>query len=375
MPVFNVRSPDGQLFRVTAPEGATQDEIIQYAQSQMGQAAPSSSNLSQMSTAQLEAAPSAPTSISDLARSFGIGVVGGVKSLADVFGAGSDTSEYLGEAVSGLQKGLTPARQLEIARRQELERRAAESGDTGKEIKTFLGGVAEAPIQSLLQGVGSSAPTILASLAAIPAGAPATLALGVGVISKAALGAAQNVGELKGSILDAVEAEYVKAGYTEAQAKELAIKAQEYSKDKAVEIGGAALLGALDAFTGIESGVSKAARAAAAKKMAGETVGKTIEGLPQKELTRPSIVGSAVRSALGETPLEGAQGGYGEYATNLALIKEGFLDPEQAMKGVFGAAAREAAVGALTGTAFTPVEQANRMREFNLDQALRQEQD
>lgn len=37
MPVFNVRSPEGQLFRVTAPEGATQEEIIQYAQSQMGQ--------------------------------------------------------------------------------------------------------------------------------------------------------------------------------------------------------------------------------------------------------------------------------------------------------------------------------------------------
>jgi len=36
MPVFNVRSPDGQLFRVTAPEGATQEEIIEYAQSQMG---------------------------------------------------------------------------------------------------------------------------------------------------------------------------------------------------------------------------------------------------------------------------------------------------------------------------------------------------
>ena len=37
MPVFNVRSPEGQLFRVTAPEGATQEEIIQYAQSQMGE--------------------------------------------------------------------------------------------------------------------------------------------------------------------------------------------------------------------------------------------------------------------------------------------------------------------------------------------------
>lgn len=37
MPVYNVRSPDGQLYRVTAPEGATEDQIIAFAQSQMGQ--------------------------------------------------------------------------------------------------------------------------------------------------------------------------------------------------------------------------------------------------------------------------------------------------------------------------------------------------
>lgn len=375
MPIYDVQAPDGKIYSVEAPEGTPQEQIFGFVTSQMGRQGTSGPDFSRLSTAELEAMPSAPTSISDIARSLGIGVVGGAKAVTDVFGAGSSASEYLGETVSGLQKGLTPARQAEIAKRQEMEKRAAESGDTLKEISTFLGGVAEAPLQSLVQGVGSSAPTLLASLAAIPAGAPAGLALGVGVISRYALGAAQGVGELKGSILDAVEQEYKNAGYSPEKAKELAIKAQEYSADKAFELGGAALLGALDAFTGIESGVSKAAKAAAAKRLAGETLGRTVEGLPEKALARPGVLGSAVRSAIGEAPVEGAQGGFGEYATNLALIKEGLLDPELAMQGVFGAAARDAAVGALTGTAFTPIEQANRMREYKLDQALRQQQD
>ena len=44
-----------------------------------------------------EAAPSAPMSISDIFRTFGAGAVGGAKSLADVFGAGTDVSQYLGD--------------------------------------------------------------------------------------------------------------------------------------------------------------------------------------------------------------------------------------------------------------------------------------
>ena len=372
MPSYDVNIPGQGKYRVNSPTDLTNEQVWVALQGQLG-SLNQTPDVASMSTEELEKAPSAPTSISDIARSFGIGAVGGVKSLADVFGAGSDTSEYLGEKLKSLQSGITPARQAEIARRQELEKRAAESGDTFKEFKTFLGGVAEAPIQSAFQGVGSSVPTAALALAAIPAGAPATLALGVGIISKYAIGAAQGVGELKGSIFDEVQQAYVKAGYSKDEATELALKAQEYSADKAMELGGAALLGALDAGTGIESGITKAARAAAAKKIAGESTKSVVENISGAALTRPGVIGSAIRSAAGEAPLEGAQGGFGEYAKNLALIKEGLLDPELAMQGVYGAAARDAAVGALTGGAFTPVVQANRMREYQADQFLRQE--
>ena len=275
MPQYIVEVPGSGKYQIDSPQDLSDDQVWAALQGQLSQ--PAQQNVASMSTQELEKAPTAPTSLSDIGRSLGIGVVGGVKAITDVFGADSSASKYLGETVKDIQKGITPARQAEIARRQELEKRAAESGDTFKEIRTFLGGVAEAPIQSMVQGVGSSAPTILASLAAIPAGAPAGIALGVGVISKYALGAAQGVGEYKGNVYDAVKQAYIDKGYSPEEADTLAVKAQEYSADKALEIGGSALLGALDAFTGIESGVSKAAKLAAAKKAAGEISKEALE--------------------------------------------------------------------------------------------------
>src|SRR5262249_37575430 len=40
MPDFEVTSPDGKKYRVTAPEGATQEQALQYAQSQFSQKEP-----------------------------------------------------------------------------------------------------------------------------------------------------------------------------------------------------------------------------------------------------------------------------------------------------------------------------------------------
>jgi len=377
MPVFEVTAPDGRIYEVNGPEGSTAEQAIEYAQKYLAQKTsafkPSTPNFSRMTTAELEAMPSAPSSLSDIAKSMGIGVVGAGKALTDVFGAGSDLSQYLGETAESLQKGLSPARQAEIAKRQEMVKRAEASGNVFKEIGTQLGGVFEAPLQSASQAVGSSVPSIAAAVATIPLGAPAALATGVGVISRAALGAAQGVGEYKGSVFDAVKQAYKDKGYNDKQAEELAIRAQEYSQNKALELGGSALLGALDSLTGMESGVKKALKKAGKDKITKEAMDEAIGALPEKAIAKPGLLKSAAISAAGEAPVEGAQGGFGQYAENLALIREGLMDPEQAMKGVYGAAARDAAVGALAGTAFTPFTQSARRSDYLLDQAVRQE--
>ena len=328
-------------------------------------------DVSQMSTEELENAPSAPTTLGDIGRTLGAGVVGGAKTVADVFGAGNDVSNYLGKKAQEIQANITPERKAEMARRQELEKRASESGDLWQEAKAYLGGIAEAPIQSVAQAVGTSAPTLVAGLASVFAAPESALGIGVARMGQIALGAAQGVGEYKGDVHDSVKQAYMDEGYDASEAEKLAVRAQQYSMDKAMEIGGAGLLGALDAFTGVESSVRKAVEKAGKGKLTKEAIEAGIKELPEEAVTAPSLGMAALKSAAGEAPLEGLQGGFGQYAQNLALQREGLQEGDET-QGVLGAALRDAAVGALTGGAFTPVKLSEMRSDYNLDQTLRQ---
>ena len=361
MAAYDITAPDGKTYRLEGPAGASKIDLINALAVKYPMAV--------QTTEELEAAPRASGSAGNILRGLGSSVLGATKSLIDVTGAGTGISKSLGELSQELESGITPERQEEMQRRQELIDRANRSGSFLKEAKAYLGGVAEAPIESAVRGVGSSVPAVLAGFAALPFEAPAALALGVSTISRIAVGAAQGVGEYKGSVFDAVKNKYMEAGKSEAEAEQLAVKAQEYSANKALEIGGSALLGALDAYTGAE-----AAATGAFKKVAKPN---TQEGLAQayknlgtsKPLTSPNPLGSFVGSMAGEAPLEGLQGGFGQYAQNVGVQKAGF---EQApFEGVLGASLRDAAVGALTGGVFTPLNHIQRSRDFALDQYLR----
>jgi hypothetical protein len=264
-------------------------------------------------------------SVGDTLRALGSGVVGAGKSLTDVFGADNFASEALGGVQKSIQAGYSPERAAEMARRQAIEKQASESDSITQEISAFLGGVAEAPLQSLAQGLGSIIPYVGTGVVGAIAklGRPALLALNTVV------GAAQGAGTIKGSIYDNVKDELIKSGMGEAEAKAKAKEAQNYLGENFLDIAVGAGLGAAAARYGVEPLIGK--------KIAGETA---------EEIAKQGFVRRVSEAAIKEAPMEGVQAGQEQLASNLALQRQGF--DVGTFSGVAGAAARDAVIGGMT---------------------------
>lgn len=284
----------------------------------------------QLAKAQASAAPapaaapaSAPFSFGDTATAFAQGLVGTGKSLTDIFGADNPVSAYLGETQKSLEASMTPERRAEIKRRQALEKQAAKSGSLVNEISTFLGGVAEAPVQSLAQGLASIVPYVGTGILGVVRGLGAPTITAINTV----IGTLQGTGSIKGSIYDKVEEELKKNGMSPAEAAAKAAEAQKYLGRNLPDIAAGAALGAAGARFGVENLLTKQG----AKKAA--------QGITRRVAT----------AAAAEAPIEGAQGAQEQIAQNRALQKEGFNVPT--FQGAAGAAARDALVGALTAGA------------------------
>jgi hypothetical protein len=101
-----------------------------------------------------------------------------------------------------------------------------------------------------------------------------------------------------------------------------------------------------------------------------EAIEKGIAALPEKAAKAPSYLGQFVKGVASESPLEGAQGAFGQYGENVALQQAGAdVTP---MQGVLGAGLRDAAVGALFGGAASPMSMKSASQEYATDQFLRQ---
>jgi hypothetical protein len=256
------------------------------------------------------------------------GVVTGAKLLTDTFGADNRVSQALGDTTKALTDSQSQYRKDQRQERAFEIKNAEASGSTWNEIVANIGGFLEAPVETTLNALGTSAPTLL--MAVIPGLGQAQAAR---FILQGAAGAAQGVGAAKSGIYDAVRNELEATGkYTADEAAKIAAGAQAYDSENAGNIAINGLLGLVAGTSGIES---------VAGRLAGRKVGQE---------TARGIAGRAGMGVAKESPVEGAQGGFERYTSNVALQNEGFdVDP---MQGVAGQAAGEAIASAPGGAAF-----------------------
>jgi hypothetical protein len=300
--------------KVNFPDDMSQEDILNAIQKDI---------LPSIKTAPAPTDKPADFSAKETALALGQGIVGAGKSITDVFGAENVASQALGRVQTTLGEQFSPERKAEMARREAIQKKASESGSLVEEIGAFLAGVAEAPVQSLAQGLGSIVPYVGTGIigAIAKLGGPTVMAINT------ALGAAQGAGAVKGSIYDNVRDELVRSGMKLEEAEVKAAKAQEYLGGNLLDIAGGAALGGVGARYGVE------------KLLTPGAAGK----LDARLLSRMG------KAALAEAPLEGTQAFQEQTAVNRALQQAGF--DVDTFKGAAGAAARDAAIGALTGSA------------------------
>jgi len=332
MPTYEV-DVQGKTYEVDAPDLNTAWQWANYTHTQSARPAPP--------------VKEAGFSLSDLALAGGQSAVGATKSILEGFGAGNAPAEYLEGVSKKLGSYISPERQAEMQRRAALEKKAAESGKTVEELSAALGGVKEAPLTALAQGVGSSVPTVALGLGAAALGAtlgaPIAIAAAVGIGTKFLIGALQGAGEVKGDIYSNVKAGLEAKGVKPETAAKQAEAAQDYLGENRGNIVTALGLGALAGGTGVESKLMDIFGKPLAKKVAAEAVEKAAPGFTLRTATEFAK----------EASTEGLQAGQGQRAQNVAMTRAGMETPE--MQGVVGAAARDALVGGITGAAVSTV--------------------
>jgi len=340
MPQYEIAVPGKGRFRVDSPRPLTDDEAWQAVQSQINAPPPKT----------------AAFSTKDLALSAGQGLAGGIKALTDLAGAGNTASKFLGDIQQAAGESMTPERQAEIARREEIKKAA--EGNTVEEIKAVLGGLSEAPLQAGIQALFSSAPIIAGSFLAPPAAAAATagrIGMGARALSAAknpatGIGALMGLGGQKGQDYEVVKQELLAKGFSEPEAERLAQKAAEYSLQNLPRQFASSAVGGLEGALGIERALGSLGRAA-------PKVDKAAKGLPE-----PTFGQALRRNTLEEALPEALQASTGQVGTNVALTQAGI--PTDLLQGVAAQAINDALIGGGLGAVTSPAKLSSMRKEF-----------
>jgi hypothetical protein len=260
---------------------------------------------------------------------------------------------------------MTPERQAEILRRQEIKKKA--EGNTLEEIKAVLGGFAEAPLQTLAQGAGSIVPmvagTLLMPAAAVPAAAARLASLGVSASTAAkvaaslpasTVGAMMGVGGQKGQDYETVKRELLEKKIPEEEAERLAQKAAEYSLENAPRQLASGAAGALAGGLGVESLVGR--------------IGKKLPEVkgPSLKLPEPTVAQAIGRSTAAEALPEALQSAVSTVGTNVALNQAGV--ERDLTQGVLANAINDALVGGVLGAGASPLKLKEMRQQYVQDE-------
>jgi len=288
---------------------------------------------------ELEEAPKPPEQqsafrqVADVPLGVAKGAVQGVRMLADVFGAGSETSNTIRSAetyLAGLMSAQAKNDQQEIARIM----KEAEDKGVLDQVKAGIKAFTIAPVDTLSSALGTAAPVVAASLGATVLGAPAVVGTGVGAL----LGAGMGAGVVKGSIYEETKKALIEAGAAEPEAEQKAQLAQSYGGKNLDQILLGTALGGVAAVGPLEKG--------AAGILARNILGKAGVEEAAETAGEQAVKGALRRRAeagLLEAVPEAVQAGQEQVAQNIALQREGFDVPT--FRGVASASTLEAIAG------------------------------
>lgn len=278
--------------------------------------------------------------VKDNALAASAGVWKGIESLTNLAGADNQASGVARTIQDRLLGAQSPERKEEKRRAAERIQQAEEGGSWWEEIKANASAFADAPFETTVASLATSAPVLLS--AAI-GGGPGALGVAANWIARGAVGFAQGVGMAKGTIYEEVKDRLVnEKGLSEREAEQVATGAQAYDSENVGNIAINGLLYALDAGTGPVENVLSGLRRSGARSLLPS---------PKSWYTKGAV------GALKEAPIEGVQGGWERYTQNKALQGEGFEVPD--LQGVVGNAAGEALAAGGPGFAFGAIEKVD----------------
>ena len=273
------------------------------------------------------------------------GATTGIRLIADALGADNAISQNLRgveDWIGQLYSAQSKKDSEEIGRIM----KEAENKGVADQVVAGLKAFSVAPIDMVVNALGTSAPAIVAGLMSAPA------MLGVGAVMGA--------GTAKSAIYDATkEILQEKTSMSPQQIEAAAVKAQEYGGENLDQILIATGVGAFASRTGAESSIVRQLSGSIEKRALAKKAQMEAAEASTKKAAERGMLKQAGVTAGTEAGTEAFQGGQEQFAANLAQQRQGFDTP--LMQGVAGQATLEgvagAGLGAVTGARESAVAQ------------------